>query len=152
MTSTVCTDAGIVIKLVIQEADSDLVHSLWHYWLQSDTKIVAPGILPFEITAVIRKLVYQGRISLTDGHAALRKALAFAVTISTPLGLHQAAWDLATRFNHPTAYDAHYLALAEMLSCEFWTADRRLYNAVHTQLPWVKCLGDFQPPTERPMP
>jgi len=52
---------------------------------------------------------------------------------------------LATHFNRPTAYDAHYLALAEMLGCEFWTADRRLYNAVKEELPWVKWLSDFRP-------
>ena len=48
-------------------------------------------------------------------------------------------------FNHLAAYDAHYLALAEMLGCEFWNADERLYNTVKDELPWVKWLGDFQP-------
>ncbi len=41
------------------------------------------------------------------------------------------------------SYDAHYLALAEHLGCEFWTADKRLHNAVHEKLPWVRGLGDF---------
>lgn len=66
--------------------------------------------------------------------------------ICAPIGLHHRAWERAYRFKQPAAYDAHYLALAEMLGCEFWTADRRLHNAVKDELPWVKWLGDFQPP------
>ena len=31
----------------------------------------------------------------------------------------------------------------ERLSCEFWTADERLFNAVRSQLTWVKWIGNF---------
>jgi predicted nucleic acid-binding protein len=48
---------------------------------------------------------------------------------------------LATRFNRPAAYDAHYLALAEMMNCEFRTADRWLFNVVKDELAWVRWLG-----------
>jgi predicted nucleic acid-binding protein len=41
------------------------------------------------------------------------------------------------------AYDAYYLALAESLKADFWTADQRLTNAVAEKLPWVKCLGAY---------
>ena len=51
---------------------------------------------------------------------------------------------LTTRFNHPAAYDAHYLALAEMMDCEFWTADERLFNAVRDELSWVRWLGRLE--------
>jgi len=129
----------------MKEPDSDLAESLWLSWLQNGIRPTAPGLFRFEITAVIRKAVYQGRASTEEGRQALQKALAFTVTIFTPAGLHESAWELATRFNRPTAYDAHYLALAEMLGCEFWTADRRLYNAVKEELPWVKWLSDFRP-------
>jgi predicted nucleic acid-binding protein len=50
----------------------------------------------------------------------------------------------ATRFNRPAAYDAHYLALAEMMNCEFWTADERLFNAVRDKLSWVRWLGQLE--------
>ena len=50
------------------------------------------------------------------------------------------ALDLAERFSLPAAYDAHYLALADWLGGEFWTADRRLARAVHDELPWVRVV------------
>lgn len=64
------------------------------------------------------------------------------ILILYPDDLHQRAFEIALRFGQPQAYDAHYLALAEMLSCEFWTSDDRLYNTVRSQLPWVKWLGN----------
>jgi alpha-galactosidase len=47
---------------------------------------------------------------------------------------------LAQRLALPAAHDAHYLALAERLGAEFWTADQRLVRAVQPQLSWVHGL------------
>jgi predicted nucleic acid-binding protein len=38
------------------------------------------------------------------------------------------------------------VALADLLYCELWTADRRLYNAVQQALPWVKYLANLHIP------
>ena len=53
-------------------------------------------------------------------------------------------YELATRLNRPTAYNSRYLAVAERLQCEFWTADERMFNAVTQDLNWVKWLGSFK--------
>lgn len=42
-----------------------------------------------------------------------------------PHGIEEVAWALARRWNLPAAYDAAYLALAEVTGGELWTADRR---------------------------
>ena len=60
-----------------------------------------------------------------------------------PISLHRRAWELAQHFNRPAAYDSHYLALAEIAGCPFWTADERLFNAVRHELVWVHWLGDY---------
>jgi len=143
MNSQVCVDASILLKLVLHEPDSPLAEALWHSWLATSQRPVAPPLLPFEITAVLRKHVYRGTISQAYGVEALRQALAFDITLIAVPDLHQRAWDLATQLNRPTAYDAHYLALAEALGCEFWTADGRLYQAIQDRLSFVHWLGDF---------
>ena len=144
MTSPICVDSGIVIKLVVNEPDSDLAEALWRSWLRADRRLVAPPLLPIEITAVLRKLVHREILTVTQGQYALEQALSFHVTVLNPGGLNLQAWDLATSLNRPTAYDAHYLALAQQLECEFWTADLRLYNATNKQLPWINWLGNFE--------
>jgi predicted nucleic acid-binding protein len=52
------------------------------------------------------------------------------------------AYELATQFDRPTAYDSQYLAVAERYQCDFWTADERLFNAVTASLPKVRWLGN----------
>jgi len=133
------------LKLVLNEPDSHLADSLWQVWLVAGQQPVAPPLLPVEMTAVLRKYVYRGALTLEQGFKALQTALAFDVTLLTFPDLHARAWQLAAQLNRPTAYDAHYLALAQILGCEFWTADQRLVNAAQKSLPWVHGLGEFSP-------
>jgi predicted nucleic acid-binding protein len=43
------------------------------------------------------------------------------------------------------AYDCFYLALAQRLDTEFWTADRPLSRAaLQADAPWVKWIGEFK--------
>ena len=145
MNSPVCVDANLVLKLVLTEADSVQAETLWAQWISENREIVAPYLLAFEVTSVIRTKVHRQVISSDAGDQAFDAVHTQGVKLLHPDGLHQRAWELAKRFNRPQAYDSHYLALAEMLSLELWTADKRLYNAVKDALPWVKWLGDFQP-------
>jgi predicted nucleic acid-binding protein len=140
--SWICVDANLVLKLVLQEADSYRANALWHVWLERGYRPVAPYLFPIEITAVLRKHVYRGTISASYGQDALDSAFALNVTLLTFSNLSQRAWQLAEMFNRPTAYDAHYLALAELLNCDFWTADRHLCNATAPTLPWVHSLDE----------
>ena len=53
------------------------------------------------------------------------------------------AFALASQFGRSTAYDMFYLALVKKVG-EFWTADKRLYNAC-VQQGWaiVRWLGNI---------
>lgn len=144
MTSLVCVDAGILLKLVLQEPDSHLAEALWQSWISAGMQPVAPQLFPFEVTAVLRKLTHRQIIQPTLAEKMLTTALAIAVSLQTFDGIHQRAWQLAAEFNRPTAYDTHYLALAEHFGCAFWTADQKLFNTVSEKLDWVHFLGNFK--------
>ena len=148
MDSLVCVDASILIKLVVEEEQSDRASALWDSWVDGGVEIVAPTLFSYEVTATLRKKVHRQLLTLAEGKEAFAAALAVGMTLMAPSGLHERAWELAARFNRPTAYDSHYLALAEMLSCEFWTADQRLFNAVRDELGWVRWLREYQPMVE----
>ena len=141
--SLVCVDAGVLIKLVMAEEDSDRADALWEQWKEDGVKVVAPALLLFELTSVLRKKVHRGLLEPEEGKRAFDTVHRLPVQVLAPSDLHRRAWELATRFNRPAAYDAHYLALAEMMNCEFWTADERLFNTVRDELSWVRWLGAF---------
>ncbi len=141
--SLVCVDAGVLIKLVMAEEDSDRADALWEQWKEDGVKVVSPALLLFELTSVLRNKVHRGLLEPEEGKRAFDTVHRLPVQVLAPSDLHRRAWELATRFNRPAAYDAHYLALAEMMNCEFWTADERLFNTVRDELSWVRWLGAF---------
>lgn len=71
------------------------------------------------------------------------------ILLSYPVRLHfddsllKRGYELATEYNRPTAYDAQYLALAERLACDFWTADERMFNAVQDRFSSIRWLGNW---------
>lgn len=144
MSSPICVDSGILLKLVLQEPDSHLAEALWQSWISAGVQPVAPQMFPFEVTAVLRKLTHRQIIQPALAKKMLTTALSIDISLQTFDGIHQRAWQLAADFNRPTAYDTHYLALAEHLDCPFWTADQRLFNAVSGKLAWVHWLGNFK--------
>jgi len=99
-------------------------------------EIVAPPLLAFEGTSVIRNKVHRGLVPPEEGELMFEAFLAQGVKLLYPEGLHRIAWELAIKFDRPAAYDSHYLALAKMLSCKLWTGDYHEAMAKGRQGPW----------------
>lgn len=142
MSHLVCVDASLVLKLVLDEADSQQVQALWAKWVAGGETLIAPCHLAFEVTSVIRNHVHRRSISAEAGQMAFEAFLAQEIELRHPGDLEVRAWELAAQYDRPTAYDTSYLAVAESAGCELWTADGRLVGAVAGALPWVKTLRD----------
>jgi len=144
MTSPVVADSGILLATALEDEPLKLnAQTLLTFWRVGDHDLAAPILFRYEIVAVIRKHVSRGRLSVQEGIETRDRLLSLPVSLYLDDDLLRRGYELATRFNRPTAYDTQYLAVAERLNCEFWTADERLYNAVHNDLNWVKWLGNF---------
>lgn len=145
MPSRVCVDINIALKLLLPEVASAKAQALWAHWLETGMEVVAPPLFLVEGTSVLCTQVHRGLITPDESQLLLRALQAQQVQLFSPQDLHEHALSLALRFGQPQAYDAHYLALAETLQCEFWTADARLYRRVGDTLPWVRWLGAYEP-------
>ena len=137
--SSLCVDANLVIRLVADPQDI-VVRQMWEQWDADRRQIAAPTLLYYEVSNALYRYQQAGMMSASAVRLALKAALALPVRVYGEPELHQRALDLAERFSLPAAYDAHYLALADWLGGEFWTADRRLARAVHDELPWVRVV------------
>lgn len=133
--SAICVDANLVIRLYVDVWEP--ARTLWERWRLEQRDLVAPTLLPYEVTNTLYRYQRQGLVLPDEVSRVLDAALALPITLHGDADLHRAALAVARRFSLPAAYDAHYLALAERLGAEFWTADRRLARAVTPTLSWV---------------
>ena len=137
--SPLCVDANLVIRLVA-DPDDELVRSTWERWDAEHRRIAAPTLVFYEVANALYRYQRARMMSSSAVRLALKAAQALPLRLYGEPELHTRALDLAERFSLPAAYDAHYLALADWLGAEFWTADLRLARVVQDELPWVRVL------------
>ncbi len=92
----------------------------------------APHLLDIEITQVIRRFTLAREIDAERAQAALDDVMGFPI-LRYPHGfLLPRVWALRNNFS---AYDATYVALAEVLDATLLTHDRRLASAARRYAP-----------------
>lgn len=115
-------------------------------WMQErrveEARLVVPILWEYECLTGFRRAVSLGQISPKDAEWMIEQLVALEFQIVAPtLHLHRAALQWAERIGQSKAYDAHYLALAESLSAEFWTADVRLVHALQRlDVNWIHAI------------
>lgn len=134
----IVVDASFLLKLFLNEPDSQQVRAQWEAWARTGEVILGPPLLWPETLSALRRSVHRGILSGADGDRAFVALEKLEVDVREPPDLYRLAWHLAQRLDRPTVYDCCYLALAEMARCDLWTADRRLLNVVSPLLPWVR--------------
>ena len=145
----ICVDASLAAKWILDEEHSDQAKALYRATVRATRAIVAPPLLPLEVTNILRRRtrVADG-LSLDEATVLLDEFLALPIEIRNPDGLRRRALALAHAFDLPAAYDAHYLALAENLGCELWTDDEQWWRRAEPHVPFVRRLSTFSTPIE----
>jgi predicted nucleic acid-binding protein len=134
----ICLDASVALKLILAEADRPHIRRLWDQWADQREIICAPWLFPFEIHSVLRQGVVRGILDPVEGRAAWAVVQGLGVQVRHEEGMWDVAWVLAQKYQRATTYDMVYLALAQILDCELWTADRRLLSALGGREPRVR--------------
>lgn len=106
--------------------------------------LLGPPLLPSEIVNLVRKHMRRERLSLPDASEVLATFLAYDVTLIEPPGLYQQAL-AQTEAHSLSGQDAVYVALAQLLDIDLWTADQRLMRAISGHLSFVRFVGDYPP-------
>jgi predicted nucleic acid-binding protein len=119
-------DSSAVVALL---ADAGPVGQ-WVEAVTASAGLFAPQLLPFEVSNILRRHALAG---ILDASAA---TLAHADLVALPIDLYpyeivaNRAWELRANV---TAYDAAYVALAELLAAPLITLDQRLARAPGTR-------------------
>ena len=148
MSDVVVVDTSIALKWVLREGDSPQAEALLDDWFKQGITIVAPSFLAYEIANALYQKSRKGEIDLPQTKKALKALDLLGISFNFPgdFTLSRRALELANSFNLPATYDAHYLALAEQLVCDLWTADTRMWNSIQGKLTWVRWLGNYKAP------
>ena len=88
--------------------------------------VAAPDLVDVETVAVLRRRWLAGTVSDGRFSTAIADLEQLGISRYPTLPLMRRAFELRANV---TAYDASYVALAELLGCELLTGDRRLAGA-----------------------
>ncbi len=136
-------DANLSRALVLATPYSDRAQILLERWSSQQAAVFAPDLWAYELTSALRKAMVVTGMNLAEAETRLGALTQLGVCLVPPTPqLHRSALRWAHRLVPTAAYDAPYLALAEFLGCDFWTADRRQAAALSPDVPWVRWVGD----------
>jgi predicted nucleic acid-binding protein len=147
MSDAVVIDANLALKWVLLEEDSTVSMGLLDKWTDERKEIIAPALFAYEVTNILHRQAIAGKLTYDEALQGLSKLFSLGILLHFSLyeEMSARAIEFARRFHLPATYDAYYLALAHREQCEFWTADTRLWNAVKSELNWVRLLGAYRP-------
>ena len=145
MENVVILDASVAIKAILPNPLLKHCQALTQTFAL--VQPVAPALWGYETTSAIAKAVHFGQLIPDEGRQALEMLALLDVRLLVPdAGQNQSAFEWTLRLKRAAAYDSFYLALAETLNCDFWTADSRLFNALKQEnLPWLRWIEDMPP-------
>lgn len=143
MAGLVVVDASLAVKWGLPEPYTEQAFELAERWANDKTQPVAPCLILAEITNAIYKRVNRRELDLSTARQTLHTVLEFGIEIREEAGLPERVLELAHELKMSTAYDSHYLAVAERYGCDLWTGDRRLYNSTKNRFSWVKWVGEI---------
>jgi len=143
MPPRIVVDANIAAGTILPIHGLETSESLFAKWAELGTQLYAPDVWLSEMLSAIRQHVYRNLISPASAKLAVENIFHLEVSLIAPnMELCQRALEWAERIGQSKAYDALYLAVAEHLQAEFWTADRNLVDAAQKAgTSWAKLAG-----------
>lgn len=139
----ICLDASVALKWAMPEIHSDRAARLRLDARRAGEGLVAPPLFRFELTNALRRRMLRNGLPLDAASLAIGELMALPVTLLGFDQLHPRALEIADAYGLPATYDAHYVALAELLGCDFWTADERLVATLSAAFPFVRWIGSY---------
>ena len=136
-------DASVVAKWFLPEAFKEKAEQVLREFLSDEIDLIAPDLIVSEVGNVMwKRSVQRKEISTNEAEQIYANFLALNLPLSHSPSIAVTALKLSIEQEHPV-YDMLYIALAEQGSCEFVTADEKLYNKLGTKFSCLRWLGDL---------
>jgi len=136
----VAVDASFLLTLFLPENKSDRAEELWRAWAGDHVEIVAPTLILYEVSSVIRNKVFGRILTEKEGGEMLSVLRRLDISVIHDEELLDIAWEIGAILNTPNLYDCFYLALAKLLGISLWTADEKLFRSAEKTFGFVNLL------------
>ena len=136
-------DASLAVKWVIPEDNSAEADTLLQDWQNRSSRRVVPSLFACEVGNVLYKRMLKQTLTLVQAQGNLEAIMSEVIVLDFEPKTAKRGLELAQAFARPASYDAHYLALAEHLGCELWTADQKFWNTTKGTFKWVRWVGEI---------
>ena len=138
-------DASVLVKAFVEEPLSDRADRLLAHLTRSGTQIHVPELLYIEVANILWKSVRRSRVSAQDAQAILSAVHTLNLIAHRMTEVTEVALGIALA-HQITAYDASYVALAELLGLTLVTADDQLVDALRGSTYKAQSLAVFAIP------
>ena len=137
-------DANVAVRAVLHVLDEPLAARRMAEWRRQGAQLVAPALWLSEVATSVRREWHAGVIREEQAHRALEYLLLLGIELVPMTADHaRSALRWAARVRQSRAHDGFYLAVAEELGTELWTADQRLANAAQAAgAGWAHWIGE----------
>lgn len=135
-------DASLALKWELDDEEfvQEAVAIRDAHLVEQKLQLIAPGLFLYEVVNGLTVAVRRLRIDSERGAQMLRRLFAVGISLRQPNPGR--IYEIATQYGL-SGYDSAYVALAEAGQVEFWTADRRLFDAVSGDLKLTRWIGDW---------
>lgn len=127
----IVVDTSVALKWVLAEGDSANANALRRDCLRGREQIVAPTLLLYEATNTLYGAGRNGALPWPSIAQGLDDIVSVVQLRGPTAETTKGAVEIARLTTQTYAYDTQFLALAERLQCDLWTADERFLRAMH---------------------
>jgi predicted nucleic acid-binding protein len=139
--TTLVIDACVSLKWVFNDEEAIAqATQLRDQGIAGHFEFIAPSLWIYEVINGLVVALRRGRIAEQECYQAATAIQSIGVKLIDPPP--QKVQGHAIQYGIG-AYDAAYVALAEMLNVPLWTGDRRLFNTISARTSQIKWIGDY---------
>ncbi len=138
--SRVVIDASFLLKIFLPENKSEKADKIWKDWINKSVEVVAPTLVIFEVSSVLRNKVYRKVLEKDDAVEIVEQIRRLDLTLLYTDDILDIAWEIGSQLKMPGLYDCFYIALAKFLNISLWTADKKLYGLSKKRYTFVNLL------------
>ena len=139
-TSKVAIDASFLLKLLLPEDSSDQVEHQWRNWIENSIEVIAPTLIVFETSSVLRNKVFRGILDDVDTTEMIDRIRHLDLSLIYAQELIELAWGIGAILKASTLYDSFYLAVAKLFKVPFWTSDKKLYKSTKKEFSFINLI------------